>query len=303
MNFVAAQPGQASHFGPLTPREPAWLELADGSRQPLGSTCSLGRSVGNDVQVADDRVSRRHALIQLQGRQDYYASDLGSANGTFLNDRRLTQRTRLFHGDRVTVGDTGFYFHQPCGPSRPRPEPSFAAATPGDIHNRACWLLLAKVEGSTDPAGVLASARIPLLMQQWFDGGRQIVEAAGGSLNQYTGDGFLACWIDRPGTASRVARAVRELQARQPRQELRFRLVLHLGDLALGGVELPGGEELTGAAVNFTFRMNQLAGSLRRPTLLSAPARARLGNHLPVVDAGAHEVISFPGPFPFYEVG
>jgi len=303
MSDATNQSGRPADLVPFISCEPVWLELADGSRQLLGSTCSLGRSVGNDVQLADDRISRRHALIQLQGRQDYYVSDLGSANGTFINDRRLKQQTRLCHGDRVTIGDTWFRFHQPCSPPPLRHEPLTMGLPPGDDHTRACWLLLAEVEGSTEQVRQLAPARIPLLMQQWFDGGRQIVEATGGCLNQYTGDGFLAGWIDRPGTASRVALAIRELQARQTHLEPLFRLVLHFGDVEPDAADLPGGEELCGAAVNFTFRMRKLAGSLRRPSLLSAPARAKLGNHLPVTDAGVHEVTSFPGPFLFYELG
>lgn len=300
MNFTAEHsPSEVSPATPAT-NDLVWLECPDGSRQPVGTALALGRSAGNDLQLRDDRVSRHHAVVQLQGRQEYYVNDLGSANGTFINDRRLTQRTRLYHGDTLTVGDTRFQFHQPYGPPRPRPDRSLTAATLGDVQTRSCWLLVADVEGSTDQARRLEPSRIPALMQQWFDGCRQIIEEAGGSLNKYTGDGFLAFWMDRPGVAAQVAGALRELQSRQPRREPAFRLVLHFGEVALGGVGLPGGEELSGAAVNFTFRMEKLAGSLHRPTLLSAPARAMLGNHLPVTDAGVHEVASFPGPFPFY---
>ena len=46
---------------------PAWLEDACGSRLLIKGSCSLGRSDANQVPIADDRVSRRHALIQVQG--------------------------------------------------------------------------------------------------------------------------------------------------------------------------------------------------------------------------------------------
>ncbi|HAB18516.1 MAG TPA: adenylate/guanylate cyclase domain-containing protein [Verrucomicrobiota bacterium] len=302
MSLLADDPIPTPPNAADAPTELVWLELSDGTRRPLGGTCSIGRSSGNEVPLSDDRISRRHALIQLQGRQEYYVSDLGSANGTFLNGRRLTQRTRLFHGDRLSLGDSSFNFHQPYGPARPRPEHSLTAATLGEVRTHHCWLLVADVEGSTQMARRLPPERVPVVMQHWFDSCRQVIEAAGGCLNKYTGDGFLAYWIDRPGSAALVSGALRELNLRRSRSEPQFRMALHHGEVAIGGVGMPGEEGLSGAAVNFTFRMEKLAGALKCSSLISAPARTLLGDLLPVADAGAHDVPNFDGRHLFYEM-
>jgi pSer/pThr/pTyr-binding forkhead associated (FHA) protein len=70
---------------------------------------SLGRGPQNHIVVADPAVSSRHALIQREG-DAYWAEDLGSPNGMLVNKRRLTERTRLKHGDILRLGSTEFTF-------------------------------------------------------------------------------------------------------------------------------------------------------------------------------------------------
>jgi pSer/pThr/pTyr-binding forkhead associated (FHA) protein len=48
-------------------------------------------------------VSRRHALIRISG-DDATIEDLGSKNGTFVGDVRVTEPVRLADGDRVRLG-------------------------------------------------------------------------------------------------------------------------------------------------------------------------------------------------------
>jgi pSer/pThr/pTyr-binding forkhead associated (FHA) protein len=54
----------------------------------------IGRDVASDFQVDLDNVSRRHAKVT---RRDHkvYVSDLGSTNGTFVNDREVKQEEEL----------------------------------------------------------------------------------------------------------------------------------------------------------------------------------------------------------------
>jgi pSer/pThr/pTyr-binding forkhead associated (FHA) protein len=64
---------------------------------------AVGYDRSNDVAVAFEGVSRRHARISFDGKE-YWIEDVGSANGTYLNAVRLTQRERLKHLDVVTLG-------------------------------------------------------------------------------------------------------------------------------------------------------------------------------------------------------
>jgi hypothetical protein len=94
----------------------AELHLPDQRRVRLRGTCTLGRTDGNDVTLADSKVSRRHAVIHPQGPGELWLADLGSRNGTFLNGSRITTPTRLRHLDHIDIGPYRLVFHQPNAP-------------------------------------------------------------------------------------------------------------------------------------------------------------------------------------------
>jgi DNA-binding response OmpR family regulator len=77
-----------------------------------GPVTTLGRSNSCDVFIPDRRVSRRHAEIHWDGEFSTLR-DLDSANGTFLNDCRITTSETLRDGDEIAVGSATFIFHDP----------------------------------------------------------------------------------------------------------------------------------------------------------------------------------------------
>jgi pSer/pThr/pTyr-binding forkhead associated (FHA) protein len=99
LTFQPAGAGQA----------PAWLEIGATRHPLLLERTSIGRSRDNTVYLADERVSRRHARIDLQ-QGTFVISDLDSANGTYVNGQRI-QRHRLNSGDEIRIGDTRLRFH------------------------------------------------------------------------------------------------------------------------------------------------------------------------------------------------
>jgi pSer/pThr/pTyr-binding forkhead associated (FHA) protein len=89
-------------------RARAWLEVGTG-RYPLSSErTTIGRSRDNDIHLADERASRRHARIDLQ-QGALVIIDLDSANGTFVNGRRV-QRQVLNNGDEIRIGESRLRF-------------------------------------------------------------------------------------------------------------------------------------------------------------------------------------------------
>ena len=64
----------------------------------------LGRGPDNDLDIDQETVSRRHALI-LKGQDGFDLRDLNSANGTYVNRGKIGQKEyRLRHGHRIRLG-------------------------------------------------------------------------------------------------------------------------------------------------------------------------------------------------------
>lgn len=80
-----------------------------GARYPLtDSPVVLGRGNDCDIRINDHSVSRRHARIQ-PGADGYYAVDLQSTNGTFVNDVPASI-CKLKDGDYLRVGNCIYRF-------------------------------------------------------------------------------------------------------------------------------------------------------------------------------------------------
>jgi len=81
-----------------------------GRRYPLSPSGSMiiGRSADCSIQIDDHSVSRRHARIDPTP-EGYVACDLGSTNGTFINDTPC-ERQLLKDGDYVRVGNCIYRF-------------------------------------------------------------------------------------------------------------------------------------------------------------------------------------------------
>jgi adenylate cyclase len=101
---------------------------------------SLGRHPNNSIQLLDRIVSKEHCVVEFRGNR-WYLRDLGSLNGTYVNDHRVQGESVLHHGDQIALGNTRAVFHdansvQPTGPQvvAPPPGPSvFRAPTnPGN---------------------------------------------------------------------------------------------------------------------------------------------------------------------------
>jgi DNA-binding response OmpR family regulator len=91
---------------------------------------TLGRALETDIVIASNRVSREHARISRKGRH-WFLEDLGSTNGTFLNDERILKPAELRDGDSLSFGGIAFLFHDPDVTSRETPFPQLEVDLPG----------------------------------------------------------------------------------------------------------------------------------------------------------------------------
>src|SRR6266568_4851055 len=110
-------------------------------------TLRIGRSPDNDIVVRDLSVSSHHAELHIVAGE-YRIVDLGSHNGTFVNEQRITV-AQLSEGDNLGLGDSTFRLAgrdlqelAPAGEAHMPPAPGPGAPGPG-----------ATAPGATAPAG------------------------------------------------------------------------------------------------------------------------------------------------------
>jgi hypothetical protein len=83
--------------------------LQAGAEYELRRSLVVGRGDAADVRLEDPFASSRHARIDRQG-DVLVIEDLGSTNGTYLNDQPLTGPQPLHPGDRIRIGDNEFSY-------------------------------------------------------------------------------------------------------------------------------------------------------------------------------------------------
>ena len=88
------------------------LLIGPSGRVPLSSTpLTIGRLPDNHLVITDPKASSRHAEIR-QNADGYTLTDLGSMNGTFVNEQQLVSKEpRTLHpGDVIRIGDTRYTY-------------------------------------------------------------------------------------------------------------------------------------------------------------------------------------------------
>ncbi|NLF70889.1 MAG: SpoIIE family protein phosphatase [Candidatus Anammoximicrobium sp.] len=102
----------------------------------------IGRHPDCGLVVSQPSVSGRHAAIHEEGG-DFWLEDVGSRNGTFVNQKRIEGRVKLRHDDALRFGDAVARFHDPAAvpaapvlPPSPKPAKSVQATlelSPGQV--------------------------------------------------------------------------------------------------------------------------------------------------------------------------
>jgi hypothetical protein len=107
----APQPTQAATPQELgVEREVVTLSVNGEKYEVSKRRMLIGRSKECDIQIDDPSASRRHAELRQEGTA-YWIVDLDSTNGLEVNGMR-TQRAKLDHGDKVTIGSTDIAFRR-----------------------------------------------------------------------------------------------------------------------------------------------------------------------------------------------
>jgi pSer/pThr/pTyr-binding forkhead associated (FHA) protein len=163
----------------------------------------LGRSPDCDLPVVSERASRRHAHVFWE-RTGFVVRDLGSTNGTYVNDERVDGKRALQPGDRILVGDQAVTF---CliGSEDPfaglpsdadtvvasRPPSSHPDALQGSLTEIPAFAVLQVLELGRK-SGLLSVRHGDELHQVWFDAGRAVHAESGATWGEEAAFALLA---------------------------------------------------------------------------------------------------------------
>ncbi|MHC4309941.1 MAG: FHA domain-containing protein [Planctomycetota bacterium] len=83
-----------------------------GDYYPLGQrTNVIGRDEALLIQILDEHVSRKHLQIRFdKDKGQYFAFDMKSKHGVFINGRKIEAETALSDSDQIYIGQTDLLF-------------------------------------------------------------------------------------------------------------------------------------------------------------------------------------------------
>lgn len=81
--------------------------LKRGEKYIFRENITIGRGQHNDIVIRDRYVSNSHAVITSQG-ESWQLTDLGSTNGTYINNTKLTNTQSIKPGDKINIAGVTF---------------------------------------------------------------------------------------------------------------------------------------------------------------------------------------------------
>jgi len=291
----------------------AWLQIRPKNEPEfdvsLENTTTIGRTRENTVSLHfSPQVSRQHAVIRCQDGGRYQLIDLGSRNGTYVNDQRVVIPVALADDARIRIAENILVFRREEAGTLSGADQSGVTMLPtqsstyfGAVEvERSVALLVADLRGFSTMSERVASGDLAQFLGAWFRESGNLVAARGGTIDKFIGDSLLA-YFDFSRTTvgcSAALEAARGLQTlagtrRWPTGErVHLAVALHFGSVTMSNVGLAAARDATivGDAVNAVFRMEVLCKELAQHTILSSQIVDHLEPGTPFVDLGVHSL-------------
>ncbi len=276
----------------------------------------IGRSNDATIRVTDGGVSRQHATIRRDGNL-YWLADLGSANGSYVNDVAISTARALRHGDRIQLGTLNFLFdHDESDGEGAKSASSTQVfntiALP--VKKLRATLLVGDLRNFTSISAQLSADQVADMLREWYADCERILKSRGAIIDKFIGDGVFAYWgttdaeTHRRATEAAMLLSSPEASNSPTRKMLRdeknlevyCHVGLNIGEVALGAMGR-GVNTAVGEAVNVTFRIESLTRKLKQPVLVSeAFLDGWDGAEEFYAPAGTHEVKGQPEPVTVY---
>ena len=210
-------------------------------------------------------------MVQRTESGEYYLIDLGSRNGTFRNDSRVSTPATLTDGDTILIGGQEIRFKcSAISPETFEGEMTAGGATAGLYLRRLVTVLVVDIRGYTMLAQQIPQEVLCRLIGTWINSAGRVMESYGAWSLKYIGDAVMAVWVhDDPKSSRllicRILRALADfldaiagLQTQfQLEKPLRVGAGISTGTAAVGNTGTRDYPDYTaiGNAVNAAFRI------------------------------------------------
>ncbi len=267
----------------------------------LGSLTTIGRSKTNDLVLPDPKVSRNHSLLRCLGEDKYYLVDMGSANGTYLNGKRVIVPILLKSGDVIQIG-SNFLIFQIENADQEIPS-DFIGNEAADSETTITYdvpliqevtVLVADIRDYTSMSEQLPIDLLAKLLGEWFRSVNDVIERNGGGVDKFIGDAVMACWLINEKNPEKDVRnplkAAYELHVAtelinqsypQLQKPLQIGVGINTGEAVVGDMGSGRLQDYTvlGDSVNLAFRLEKASKELKTDLVISSNSFSYLPRH------------------------
>jgi adenylate cyclase len=234
-------------------------------------------------------VSRLHALVQRGEADSYSLVDLGSRNGSFVNNQRVSVPVVLKDHDQLRFGDQDLLFQNPAAklsPAKPVDSTTRNAPTTALLAPSLATIAVVDIRDYTPLARTVSESLLSQTIGTWFLRVGQIAQKQGSWAQTYIGDAVMMVWVhdQEPRLRAdliRVLRAISEINTATAaiHSSMPLPAPLRIGAGLNTGIAILGGADYTalGETVNAAFRLEAATKTLGMGVALGDSTISALG--------------------------
>ncbi len=237
------------------------------------NTFKLGRSPANDIVLPYSWVSRNHSMVRQEGQGIFQIIDLGSSNGTYVNNKKIHAPTIIHNGDIVTLGKTIIKFTQFVeADAREVNKDDFTLdMTVAYLKKEVVTILVCDIHDFTSLSEQIGNNKVSKLLQFWTKKVGTIVAEHDGVVDKFIGDAVMATWIggnvekgirNALRTALEINTATKKISESIPEWDkvLSVGAAINTGEAMMGNMGVAGHRDSTviGDVVNVAFRLESM---------------------------------------------
>lgn len=258
-------------------------------------TYRIGRSKGNDVLIESSWVSRQHAMLQIEENGTVNVVDMGSANGTTVNDRRVYAPTALHSGDTIKIGGKSILLFSQETPAKTNYDLEFAdEQTVAFISKAWITILICDIRRFTTLSEQIGAQQTSDIIKIWSRQANDIVKRYQGQVDKFIGDAVMAVWTERQSKRNTFNLALQcAVNLAEMTSELGDKIgdlpwklsvggAINTGEAAIGNIGVDGNRDYTviGDTVNIAFRLEDLTEKVGKDFLIGNDAAALIDTKL-----------------------